>query len=210
MSRIKRHKVKKSLKREEPKKEGLSKQAILTIFLGALMVLSVFGIMFGSYSSGGEKLEYGEQTFKRTDTGWSTEIDGERVEFTYFPSDLEELNISKDVVDKLLDSKVAYVTFNPSSENVQNLELMRFELQKSFSQLFGTYMMLGITEPSDVYAQPLIDCTNATAKTPVISIVESNMTNAFIDGDCIVLETEEYSVIALKDRLLYSMLGIIQ
>jgi hypothetical protein len=77
------------------------------------------------------------------------------------------------------------------------------------AQLFGIYSMPGVAEESDEYSQPLVDCGNATAILPVISIVEANETNAWLDNDCIVLEANEYTTIALKDRIMYAMLGII-
>ena len=48
MSRIKKHKLKKSMERHAPKKPFMSKKMLWTIIIGGLMVASVFGIMFSS------------------------------------------------------------------------------------------------------------------------------------------------------------------
>jgi hypothetical protein len=209
MSRIKRHKLKKSVVREAPKKKGLSKKAILTFIIGGVMILSVFGIMFSSYNSGIEEVEYGDYEFQRTNTGWKTDIDGKKAEFSYLPSDIEEFNMSTEVVDKILDSKVVYITFDPNTTIIEEFELMRFELGMSLTQLFGIYSMAGVAKESEEYTLPLVSCVNAPAELPVISLTEANETNALVDGDCIILEVNEYSAAALKDRLLYAMLGII-
>ena len=164
---------------------------------------------YSSYNESREELTYGDYEFIRTQDGWATEVDGRMYEFSYLPSDVEELNISRDVSERLKGLKVVYITFNPNSKAVQQLELMRFELGRSFSEMFGIYPMPGITEENEQYNQTLITCENATVSIPVIHIVEANDTNAYVGGNCIVLEPNEFSAIALKDWILYSMLGII-
>ena len=209
MSRITKHKLKKSVERRTPKKSIMSKKMLWTLIIGGLMVASVFGIMFSSYNSAREEMTFGDYEFVQTRTGWATEINGRMHEFSYLPSDVEELNISEDVSERLKDLKVVYITFNPNSDMVQQMELMRFELGRAFAEIFGIYSMPGITEENEQYNQTLITCENATVSTPVINIVEANLTNAYVGGNCIVLEPNEYSAMALKDWVLYSMLGII-
>jgi hypothetical protein len=212
MSRIKRHKLSRSEQAaaRAPEKKKMSKQMLWTIILGGVMLLSTFGIMFSSYNQGTEKVKYGEYTFKRSSTGWTAEINKQKIQFSYLPADLENVNVSSEVSEKLLGSKVIYITFNPNTKHVADLELMRFELANSLSQLFGIYAMAGITENSTLYKQPIVSCENATATTPVVSIVEADKTDTRVEGDCMVLETDQYSVMALKDKLLYNMLGIKQ
>ncbi|MBW2971567.1 hypothetical protein KY359_00895 [Candidatus Woesearchaeota archaeon] len=210
MSRIKRHKLKKHLlNREEPKK-SISKKALFTIIIGGLMVLSVFGIMFSSFNSGGEQAKYGEYTFQQTAQGWVTEIGGTNYAFNYLPSDIEDIEVDTSAVEKLKQSKVLYVTFNPNTRNVQKFELMRFELSNMLMNMAGKVIMPGISEENDGYNQPFVNCTNTTQTMPVVSIVEGNTTTAYLDGDCIILEADEYTTAALKDRVLYAMAGIIE
>ncbi|MBN1543842.1 hypothetical protein JW898_00090 [Candidatus Woesearchaeota archaeon] len=210
MSRIRKHRLKKALIRQEQPKKKMSKQMLMTMIIGGLMVLSVFGIMFSSYNSGNEKVTYGDHIFKQTSKGWTTEIGGRKAEFSYLPGDIEGLEISKEITDRLKSSKVVYITFNPNTKSVQNFELMRFELGNAMSQLGGVYAMAGVSEENEKYTQPLVDCRNATATLPVISITEGNETRAYLDGECIVLESDEYASGVLKDRVLYAMLGIIE
>ncbi len=216
MSRITKHKLNKSVARYEPKKSRMSKKMIWTLILGGLMVASVFGIMFSSYNSGNDKLKYGEYKFekavKRLPSGmtqeiWTVDIDGKKAEFSYFPGDLEEFELDPAIGDLLARSKVVYLTFDPSTKNVGKFELMRLEMAESLAD-FGKYPVPGIIEEHEQYSQPIVDCGNATEMVPVVSLVEGNETNARLEGGCIVLEANEYSTTALKDRVIYSMLGI--
>jgi hypothetical protein len=210
MSRIKKHKLSRHIEKEEPKKSKMSKQMIWTIILGGTMVLSVFGIMFSSYNSGNEKARYGDYKFRQSSGGWVTEINGNEAEFNYLPQDLEKLNLSDDVKERLLGSKVVYITFNPNTKSVDMFELMRFELGMKLGEIGGVYAMQGVAEENENYMQPLVDCGNATSSVPVISLVEGNETMAYLDGDCIVVESDRYSAPAMKDVVLYTMLGIMK
>jgi len=209
MSKIRKHRVKKGFVKKEKKKPLISKQMLWTFIISGLMIASGFGIMFSSFNSGNEPTEYGDYRFVRTQTGWATDIEGTKAEFTYLPAELEGLNISGDVKNKLDESMVFIITFDPNTKNVENFELMRFELARSMSMNLNKQTMPGVSVAHESYThQPLIDCLNATARMPVISIKETNTTDVYLDGDCIVLETNSYNAIALKDRIMYSLLGI--
>jgi hypothetical protein len=208
MSRIRKHRRTKSEAREAPPKKSMSKQMIMTIILGSVMVLSVFGIMFSSYNSGNEKERYGDHVFKRSTNGWVTEINGQKAEFTYLPKDLENMNISTAAADKLRGAKVVYITFNPHARHVDKFELMRFELGNTLVQVAGMYALAAISENNSAYTQPIVTCENATAALPVISIMEGNETDARVEGECIILESDDYSTRALKDKFLYDLLEI--
>ncbi|MBW2965217.1 hypothetical protein KY363_07205 [Candidatus Woesearchaeota archaeon] len=207
MSRIKKHKIKRSIERAPPKKPFLSKQAIWTIILGGLMVASVFGIMFSGYNSGSSKEVFGDYTFQQTTTGWVTDINGKPVTFTYLPSDLNII-IGKDVSDALLQSRAFYITFNPNAKSVEQLELLRYNLGTTLQDVFGKYSLAGISEPNELYTQPIVDCLNATQAMPVINIIEANSTAFSLESDCITIEVPEYSTAAIRDSIVYSLLGL--
>jgi hypothetical protein len=210
MSRIKRHKIGKSIEKEEPKQKRISKQMIWTLILAATMIFSVFGIMLSSYNSGNEKATYGEYKFKQSGRGWVTEINGKDAEFNYLPQDIAELNLSADVKERLVGAKVLYLTFNPNTKNVDTFELMRYEIGMKLAEIGGVYTMQGITEPNDKYRQQTVDCANATATVPVLSLVDGNQTKAYLDGDCVIVESDRYSAPAMKDVILYTMLGVMK
>ena len=62
----------------------------------------------------------------------------------------------------------------------------------------------------EIYNQPIVDCMNATVYVPVIVMKEANETKAYLDGNCIFLESTQYSVVAMKDRILYAILGVVE
>jgi hypothetical protein len=187
----------------------MSKQMLMTLVIGGLMILSIFGIIFSGYNSGREKARYNGYEFKQTSNGWSTKIGEKDIQFSYLPESLKEIEVGNSVTELISNSRVMYVTFNPNSKKVQALELMRFEFGNSLSNLFGTFVMNGVTEKNAKYSQPIVDCVNATAMMPVVKLVESNETKARVEENCAILEVDEYSAIALEERIIYEMLGIL-
>jgi hypothetical protein len=210
MSRIKHFKPGKAKDKMPEKKKGVSKAVILTLIIGGVMLLSTFAIMFSGYNSGQDTVPYGDYTFKRTTGGWMIKVDGKEAKFGYHPADLENINLSSDITKKLAESKVLYVTFNPNTKHVDRFELARFELGQSLIEFFNIYSMPGITENNSAYKQNMVTCANATSTVPVISLVEGNETKISMENDCVTLEADQYVIGALKDRLLYSMLGVMK
>ncbi len=206
MSRVQKRKNKRKPAKKPAKR--ISKQLIMTLVIVSLMVLSVFGIMLSGYNAQKERLDYNGYEFQRTAQGWMADIDGKIVQFNYHPTDLDELEIDKSVSDKLVNSKVIYITFNPNAKEVQTLELVRFEFENSFKEIFEIYTINGVTQESESYNLPNVACYNATALIPVVTVVASNTTKAEINHACITVEVTEYTAQAMKDKLLYMMLGI--
>ncbi len=209
MSRIKHHRISAQIRDKAPEKKGISKQAIWTIILGSTMVFSIFGIMFSGYDSGRQQIKYNDYEFQQTTTGWSTEIDDKMIEFNYLPQELESIQISSEPANILKESKVLYITFNPNNKSVQQFELARLQLGLTLSESFQIYTMPGITEPSELYQQPIVDCNNATQSLPILKFVESNETKAYLEDSCIIIEADKTTALAVKDKILYQMLGIL-
>ena len=182
---------------------------LFTLILAGLMILSIFGIMFSGYASGGEKRPYKDHDFRDTNLGWQVTIDDKQYAFQYHPEDLEELMIEKEISDRLREASVVYVTFNPNTKNVQIFEAAKFGIS-NFLVERQVYAMPAITEENELYNQELVTCQNATRVVPVIDIRESNVTKVYMEGDCIVLEADRYDVPPLVDRLAYAILGIIE
>jgi hypothetical protein len=215
MGKLKKHKLSSQpAYKGEAKKKFFTKEKIWTVILGGIMIFSVFGIMLGTDSNVQERKEYKEYKFDKVVIGnqyaWQTEIADKTYTFDYYPTDLEEVNFTADVNSMIKGMKSAYVTFNPNTKKVDQFELARFKLIEAGFKEYEIYFMNGITAPNAAYNQPIVDCGNATAYVPVIKMTLSNTTSASMEGNCLVIEATEYSIIAMKDRILYAMAGIIQ
>lgn len=222
MARITKHKPSKGLKRNERKvKKGIRKEIWMTILIAGVMVLSVFGIIFSSYRGQQKEDTYNGYKFVSTQQGWMTHIDDQKVYFNYAPTQLEDLNVSP-AVFSLLDSPVIVITFDPLSEQIDEVEAARLTLAQSFTIQMGKAIIYGVTQESSEYNLSEYHCANATSTLPVIelrSVDESGIpegdniekgTSIYSEGACVIVASRQRDWMAASERLIYGMLNIIE
>jgi len=186
------------------KHEERNKMALWAVILIAvLMLTSTIGYVF----KGGSKEKYNDFSFSRTDDGrWYTRINGRQMSFRYFPSELERINLSREIIDKIKNTKMIYFTHDLENHYREDIAL----LKEIFWPYFQIYADNGLTE-DNAFNLPIISCDNATTDLPVIYFKESNQTGFYLDNNCIICELrpgEDFT--ALKERLLYSLFGVIE
>ncbi len=190
-------------KHEKKNKMGLW----VAIFIAFIMLSSTIGYVF----KGGSKEKYNDFSFSRTDDGtWYTKVNGKQLAFHYFPSDLEDINLSSEIVDKIKNTNMIYFTYDPESRYREDIAMLSFELTNILWQDFKIYATNGLTK-NNTFNAPVINCNNATITTPVIYFNESNQTEIHLNSDCIVLNGRTgIDFLILKERLLYALFNVIE
>lgn len=186
------------------KHEKKNKMGIwVIIFIVVIMLTSTIGYVF----KGGSKEKYNDFSFSRTDDGrWYTEINGKQLAFDYFPSELENINLSAEIIDKIKSTRMIYFTHDPENRYREDIAL----LKEIFWPYFQIYADNGLTV-ENTFNLLVIDCDNATISLPVVYFKESNQTGFYLDNNCIICELrsgEDFT--ALKERLLYSLFGVME
>jgi hypothetical protein len=185
----------------------LSIKNIMTILIVVLMVGSVIGYMFGRNSE--DSLDYNGYKFFRRNNKFILKIDKTELGFDYFPSNVEDINISTEILNKFSNKVEIDVTSNNNSKFKEGIAVAQYDIEQ-YLNTKGTYLVKGLTTENDL-GVPVIVCENATIKVPVIYFKESNQTKVYINQGCIILEAEEESdFIRIKDRLIYGLLGVIE
>ncbi|MBN1385897.1 hypothetical protein JW968_02850 [Candidatus Woesearchaeota archaeon] len=200
----------KKLKSREEKKKRMSKQTLMTIFIAAIMISSIAGFLY--MGGGTQTSNYNGHKFKLlSNRMWETEVNGVSYYFYYLPEEVQNLNLNPDAYHLLQDSNAIGLTFNPKDKNIQTIDLLRYDLGISFSQL-GKHLEQGMANNTNpAYTLPLMTCEDATPEKPVIYIRTSNTTGLNLDGYCAIMEGfGNMDMIAVRDRILYQMLGILQ
>ena len=190
--------------RRDRKKEQ-RKQLILSIVLVSLMVLSVFGIIIGSQTS---DLRYGKQKFEYMNNYYVTKINNQQMHFYFLPVQVEYINVSSDIINKLKESYLIMIAFNPEEKaNLQVIELVRFDLSNQLNKA----LYQGVLTPDEDYESlPLLSCSNATINTPLIIMNVSDDLSITQQDNCIYLNARGTDFLRLRDRLLYSYYGVIK
>ena len=203
---MKKVKYSKNLNMEsKAEKKKLKKELLWGIFIAVIMISSTIGFI---YSGGSSDYVYKEKfKFKATDSNtfiYSASAKQQFV-FRYLPPQVEDLNLSTKI-----DTPMIYLSFNPNSSNLDMIELMRFELFEDFKKL-GIHAVQGVLVNDSVYALPVITCKNASVSSPVIIFSSSNETKITEARGCVLFESKDGAdIVRLKERLLYSTLGVME
>ncbi len=196
------------MKKEENK--IFNKKNVIGLIIIIIMVSSVLGVWQGSATA---LDKYNNFKFKADEQAIYGKIKDKWVQFQYHPKDLESINASSDAMQKLNDSKMLYITFNPDDKLIGYVDLMRMELAKSLMDDFMVYPIIGSSSNSTDYQNfPIIDCGNATRYIPVVYLEAGNETKITIDAmenDCVHIYAERgMDFTPLFDRIRYTLYGV--
>jgi len=184
---------------------------IVSAFIVFSMVISIFAIVVDNQNS--DTLSYNKHSFVMTNSGFKTKIAGNYMDFYYYPSDLERINISNEIMLKLNQSQGIAFVFDPLdniTDNLQYIDVVRYEAQTQFDKP----VYFGITRNSSNYALPIVSCNNATSTFPFIMIDTSNNPQGTTfsiskeNPNCIIMNARLKDMLAAKDRLVYTYYGI--
>ncbi len=179
----------------------------MTIFIVVIMVGSVIGYMFGRGSE--ESFDYNRYNFFKRGNKYILKVDKTEFGFDYFPSSVEDINISTEILNKFSNKVEIDITSDNNSKFREGIAVAQYDIEQ-YLNTKGTYFARGLTTENDL-GMPVIVCENATIKVPVIYFKESNQTKVQINKGCIILEAEEeLDFIRIKDRIIYGLLGVIE
>ncbi len=189
------------------KQKGFRKELLMPLFIALIMVMSVFGYMWGSSKT---KMTYNEFKFYQLENNnYMFKINGKSVVFNYYPEDLEQINSTKGL-KKLFAGPMVYATSDPNSPYAESIAEVQFNLGKILGEFKNIYVQNAFTSQTE-YPLPVITCENASRVIPVITIEKSNTTQITAQGTCIIIEAKtKQDIIALYERLLYSILGVME
>lgn len=187
-------------------------QILISSFLIFLMVASVLGFVLNYNTDTGNPLSYNGYNFEvSSDNSYIfTEIDGVTYQFYNVPVNLEILGIPPQAIIDIKQADLVYFTFDPNYDlNLPYAELIRFDLDNYMLSL-NKFSASGIFEPNvGAYSQfPFIDCNNATVQTPVIKLINDNITKFEYDNNCLQIHGTGTELVRSRDRLMYGLLGV--
>jgi len=193
--------------RNEEAKHERKKKIFMSVFIVAIMTLSVLGYMFGENSS--EKIKYNGFNFFVENNKLATKINDKTFYFEYSPEKITSINISPEIISKLKNNFEIDMTSDPDSYSKEAIALVEFELSEA---LFNNnqFTRLGFLKTNS-FNISIINCSSAKENMPVIVFEDYNETFASINENCIFLKAKsEQDFTLMKDRLLYGILGIVK
>lgn len=183
-----------------------SKRNVVSGFIVFVMVTSVIGFMWGG-DNGYKSEKYNGKKFILNEKGWSTTINGAEFTFDFFPSDIENIEIGGNNVFRLKNAIEIDMTYDVNDSKSESLALVQYKIGVELAKT-NIYLRAGMTNETE-YGNQVITCDDATAAVPVIYLRSSNSTKIYSEDNCIIAESgDEMGLMMIKDRILYTFLGI--
>ena len=105
---------------------------------------------------------------------------------------------------------MVYFTSNPNSRYSKSIGYSQFRLSESMGKYFNIFSSFGFKE-NFTERIPLITCENTTQFVPVVDFREANDTKVFLEDGCIIINgNRETDFIRAKDKIIYTLFGIIK
>lgn len=193
------------------RKPLINKKMLISLFIVFVMVLSTFGFIFSYQTGGGERQEYNGHKLTLTDQGTMAKIDGKKIYFSNFPTQLEDINMSTPLKDALKNAKMLTITYNPGEDWAEAMADVQYQAEQSLPEYTEIYVARGITSADFNYTIPEVTCKNATTGAPVLELKEGNETEITLKGNCIIASAKsENDFYRIYERILYLILGIME
>ncbi len=195
------------MRRHEHKREK-KKRLYMSLFIVVIMTLSVLGYMIGSGFEDQTKFNYNDFKFNQINNRWKTKINNYDVTFDYSPLQVEHINISSNIIERIKNSPQIDTTSNINSSFKEVIALSQYNLAQLLA-VNNNFLRGGFTTENE-FNTSIITCNNTVSYIPVLFFQKSNETKIYEENNCIILKARsEQDVIAIKDRLAYGVFGII-
>ena len=189
--------------RKEKRKWGL------IFFIVLIMIGTSFSFVFFGFSPGSENARYNGIKFDRLSDRWEAKINGKTAAFSFLPNEVENINVSEDVANMLQGKFEIDVTSDLNDSNNESIALAQHQMGLTFLA-YSIYVRKGFTS-NNTFNFPIINCSDATPKVPVVYFKHGNVTRIHSQNSCIIAESpSSVDFIKVKDRLLYSTLGVLK
>ncbi len=189
-------------------KKKIKLEKFMVYFIAFIMVSSIFGIIFSGYRQDSYSVKYNGIAFERRGNMWFAAING-GIGFDYHPEEVENINLSGEVEALLQDKIEIDVTSDIESPFKDDIAVAVYNMENTLSAT-GVYVRSGFTEEND-FNIPVISCSDSSQFVPVVYFQEMNKTEVIVNNSCIIAgAASEADILRIKDRLLYSILGIIR
>ncbi|MFH0936338.1 MAG: hypothetical protein V1815_01510 [Candidatus Woesearchaeota archaeon] len=186
------------------KREYRIKKLILPLILVFLMIGSTFTI-FLSGSSNENEVKYNNLKFTKTDEGWLSYINNQKIVLMNNPKDLENIQISNINLQDLNSAQKIYLSINPN-ENIQQAYL-HFNI--NIKPLLKSNIINSCTVDIEKCANiPIKTCADASEFQKIIILKESNESKIEYKNNCLYISGNKEELDKIIDKLTLILLGV--
>ena len=200
---------------EKENKERKSKKMLtiaLVVITSILLMTSILEMVVNRDTQNYEQgsLNVNNYTLTRSSTGWSLEYEKEKLDFTLSPLQINYLNLSNDVLDKIENSIVFYYSVNSSSEIVPAVSYAVLESSYNAQKVGKMKLFYGFEDNPE--GKIALDCSNQT-NAPIFIFRQGEDFEIINDEEnefCYyVYANNEFDVVSFSNAISYLKLGVI-
>ena len=183
----------------------MNKKMVMGLFIAFIMIASIFGVVFDRFVAPSQSYEYGDFKFRVYNNQYIANINGKQHTFSFFPRDLEAIQVSDDV-KALLDQPVLTVAYDPNSDMAEAFGEAQYYFEV---QLDGKSIERALTDNTNFTSIPKKSCADATSSQPVIELRKSNESGIVADKNCLIINSlDQYDLYQQTERTIYTALGV--
>ncbi len=190
------------------RKENKWSKIFVLAFLGFTLVGMVFSFAFYGFSDNTTVKQKGLKfRLDRQNQAWMAKVNGNYAAFSFLPSEVENFNVTADL-GSLKNKMEIDVTSDLNDTNIEAAALAQHQMTLTL-QSYNIFVRSGLLA-NNTYDFPVISCHDATPIVPVLLFMTGNSTAISQEGSCIIVEAGNgQDMIKAKDRIVYSILGVI-
>lgn len=182
---------------------------VMSLFIVGLMVLSVVGFVMIDADDSGKRV-FGDVTFYKTLDGWRLHRDGSNFYFNFMPEEVLSIPVDDVAVGVFVKSPILGIAYDPEDMVLKSVGVIQQYMEQVLAQNQRTYVVRGVSNTSRYPSLPLLSCSNASEKFPVLMFLSGNETRITSKGWCLNAEVRSSSdVFRLADRVLFTALGVV-
>lgn len=181
----------------------------LIVFIVFIMIGTSFSFVFFGFSGTDEVVKYNGIKFVKKTDRIEANINGRQAAFSFLPADVQTIPDLNGSI-KILQNKFEIdTTYDLNSTYKEAIALANYQMGLTLAN-YNIFIRQGMAS-NNTFNLPVIKCTDATSQVPVIYFREGNSTRIYSKDNCIIAEANSnQDFIRIKDRLIYSILGVIQ
>lgn len=196
------------------KEDSGRKKILFTLLVGFVLVSSIIGFTLSAIPFGlqgdNEDLKYNGIEFFQLQNGIATRIDGQIIDFIYFPSELTDVETGN-ITAVLKSARVIYATSDPGSALAPAISGAEFDIGRVLEAKQDSFLNPVFTA-ANVYNMSIITCNDANPFVPVLYFNFTNTTTGVSEErSCVTINVASESALnKIRDRVIYELLGVIE
>lgn len=197
----------KTRSKRKSRDEGFfSKKNMMSIFIVAIMVFSIFGVLFyGFNDTQGATEDYGLE-FVPFGNAWKADINGKEVEVDLLPSDVSYVEINDTIISKLENADEIKITSSLNDSYISGIALGQYRIALNLEDT-GHNIKLGALSKNE-FGLDVINCNESRANSVVVYFKEGESFEVTEDECIIIQASSDMDFVRASHKILYELLGV--